>query len=309
MLVPEEIETFLAIARFGSLGAAAEALHASQSTVSYRLQALERRMGQRLVERARGDKRTTLSTAGANFLAVAERWEDLAEETRRIRNRHHVPVRIGAADAIAIHVLPPVLRELTEDPTAPRITVETATGPGVCDRVALSHLDVGFVFFERVHADLRVEPVATSEMRLFLARGSEAGAVDGHPVSLRELRLDREVRLPWGPDLLAWRQRFPWSEPLAEVAKAFALWPFLQAPDVWAVAPAFMAADLVQRTGCTVHPVVEEPPARTIYRITHRKPRATIAHAVRTVERTWARVASQVGRPGTGLHMLDSPEA
>ncbi|MFD2880212.1 LysR family transcriptional regulator [Paenibacillus rhizoplanae] len=48
------IEAFLAIVRTGSISKAAELLHLSQATVSYRLKTLEQEMGGLLVERRKG---------------------------------------------------------------------------------------------------------------------------------------------------------------------------------------------------------------------------------------------------------------
>ena len=52
------IEAFLAIVRTESINKAAESLHLSQATVSYRLKTLEQEMGGLLVERRKGTSKS-----------------------------------------------------------------------------------------------------------------------------------------------------------------------------------------------------------------------------------------------------------
>ena len=69
-----DLRSFLAIARTGSLQGAARTLAVNHSTVFRRLNALEARLGVRLFERsARG---YALTAAGEQMLASAERVED-----------------------------------------------------------------------------------------------------------------------------------------------------------------------------------------------------------------------------------------
>ena len=78
----DELRSFLAVARQGSLQGAARALGVNHSTMFRRLNALEARLGVRLFDRsARG---YALTSAGEHMLASAERVEDeiLALERR-----------------------------------------------------------------------------------------------------------------------------------------------------------------------------------------------------------------------------------
>lgn len=294
MLVPEEMETILAIARFGGLAPAAEHLHASQSTVTYRLQSLEKKLGQRLVERARGSKRTTMTAAGTRFLTVADRWEELVEDTKRIKSRHSIPLRIGASDAINIHLLPRFHQHLVEDTSSPQISIESGTGPWICDQVALQHIDMGFVFFDRVHSDLLIEPVATSNMVLVRSARTQDPAPNGQPLSVKQLPAEREIRLRWGPDFEAWSQRLLGTAPMANLSSIFAASPLLRAPGTWAVVAAFTADHLVTETGCTLHPLLDEPPVRVIYKVTNRRARAARTRSLIILEEAWEAMKAEL---------------
>ncbi|MDN3059048.1 LysR family transcriptional regulator [Streptomyces sp. SRF1] len=94
MFVVEEVETFLAIARSGNFAQAARIVHTSQSTVSYRLERLEKRLGRRLVLRARGAKGIGLTAAGQRYRDLAEQWERLVSEAARIRETPHAVLAV-----------------------------------------------------------------------------------------------------------------------------------------------------------------------------------------------------------------------
>lgn len=64
------IEAFLAIVQTGSISKAAELLHLSQATVSYRLKTLEKEMGGLLVERRKGAPKISLTPKGEDFLVL-----------------------------------------------------------------------------------------------------------------------------------------------------------------------------------------------------------------------------------------------
>jgi len=66
----DHVEAFVAIVRRGGFTRAATSLHLSQPAVSRRLDLLEREVGQRLFDRARGGAR--LTEAGRAFLPHAE---------------------------------------------------------------------------------------------------------------------------------------------------------------------------------------------------------------------------------------------
>ena len=77
----EDVRVFLAIARHGSLSAAARALGINHATVSRRMQALEQVLGERLVER-RPDG-YVLTSAGTRVLAPASQMEAAASIVAR----------------------------------------------------------------------------------------------------------------------------------------------------------------------------------------------------------------------------------
>lgn len=279
MLIPEEVQTFLAIHRCGSLAEAARSVHASQSTISYRLHVLEKRLGERLVERARGAHQINLTPAGDRYLLVAEKWESLLQEAERIHAARSQSLAIGAASAINVFLLGELYTRLGAWQPPLHLTIESVAGPQLCDQVALGHLDVAFVFYARRHVDLVVTPFASSPLVVVRAAGSEL--LDGsEPVRVETLPRHREVYLRWGPDFDLWRQQVLPSGVSLRVNRADMLAPLMRVPETWALAPMFVARALADQTGCTVHQVADPPPDKVVYQVRNRRSRPSVKKAL-----------------------------
>src|ERR1700730_4473508 len=102
-----DLRVFLAIARAGTLGAAARTLGQSQPTMGRRLRALEQAVGQTLFQRT-GDG-FVLTDEGAAVLAHAERIEEealafarqLAGQDQQLDGM----LRISSSDWFGVHLL------------------------------------------------------------------------------------------------------------------------------------------------------------------------------------------------------------
>src|SRR5579875_1490871 len=107
-----QLTAFLAVYRYGSLKEASRHLHLSQSTVTNRLQLLERRLGVTLVDRARGRRHATLTPEGDELLVLAERWEEVTRDVEALTTRRDAALSLGAPDSVSHYVLAPILRDL-----------------------------------------------------------------------------------------------------------------------------------------------------------------------------------------------------
>jgi DNA-binding transcriptional LysR family regulator len=129
MLDWDDLRFFLALARHGSLSAAAKALHVAQSTMGRRLASLEASLGVRLLNRTPDGYVPTL--AGIGVQEHAERLEAEAlslEHTVGGRDTRMAGlVRVTCAETVADHILaqglatlylqhPEIMVELTPDP-------------------------------------------------------------------------------------------------------------------------------------------------------------------------------------------------
>jgi len=122
-----QLETFLWIARLGSIDAAARKLGATQSTVSMRLLELEKELGVELVDRRRRPRR--LTARGRRLVPYAQRLLALTDTIRvQVGTAAMLSgaVRIGVAEHIALTWLPELVSKLNR--RHPDVTVELEVG-------------------------------------------------------------------------------------------------------------------------------------------------------------------------------------
>lgn len=121
-----DLRFFLAVARRGTLAAAARDLGVNHSTVFRRLNGFEARLGVRLFERLPGGY--LLTAAGERLLARAERIEEelagLSREMMGLDQRLGGEVRLTTAPNLAFHYVAPWLAAFHA--TYPRVCVELA---------------------------------------------------------------------------------------------------------------------------------------------------------------------------------------
>ena len=126
-MIWDDLRVFLAVARTGTLSAAARTLGQSQPTMGRRLVALEASLGQTLFQRT--SEGFVLTDEGAAVLTHAERMEaDALALSRQLEGADaqlEGMLRVSTSDWFGLHVMAPVCAELTAH--HPRITVELLT--------------------------------------------------------------------------------------------------------------------------------------------------------------------------------------
>lgn len=122
-----DLRVFLAVAREGSLGAAARRLGRSQPTMGRRLRALEVAVGQTLFQRT--GEGFVLTDEGSAVMLHAERIEEEALAFQReLAGRDGLlegVLRISSSDWFGVHLLAPVVAEFAL--IQPRVVVELLT--------------------------------------------------------------------------------------------------------------------------------------------------------------------------------------
>ncbi|MCV2349444.1 LysR family transcriptional regulator [Paucibacter sp. Y2R2-4] len=184
-----QLRAFLETAETGSLSAAARKLGLTQPTLSRQVAAIEQRMGVTLFERV--GKAMVLSTTGMELLEHARAMGAAAEAmglaaTGRAQAIEGV-VSVSASDAVAAHLLPPLVRQLRKQ--VPGIAIEVISSNALSDLL-------------RREADIAIRHVKPDQPDLIarLIREATAGfyasedwvQANGHPRSTEEA-----ARLPF----------------------------------------------------------------------------------------------------------------
>ncbi|MFW8586636.1 LysR family transcriptional regulator [Rhizobium beringeri] len=172
-----DLKLFLAIARFGTLGAAARSLGLTQPTMGRRLRALETSLGQTLFQRTTDG--FVLTDEGTAVFAGAERIEEEALAMERVlaggSGQLDGFLRLSSSDWFGAHVLSPVLAEFSQ--VHPKVVVELLTDSRL---LSLSRREADLVF--RIQPFTEAEIISRKlihiEYGLYISRGTphpEAG--------------------------------------------------------------------------------------------------------------------------------------
>src|ERR671918_694743 len=161
-----------AIAATGSFGGAADRLGYTQSAVSQQIAALERLIGQPLIDRPGGRRPVGLTEAGSLLLehseAVLARLRMAQAQLEALGQGDAGTLRVGTYQSVGIRVLPGVAARVAE------------THPDLLDRVQHGDLDVAFCVLPAPESPLTTEELLEDPYRLLVPADSplrEAGEV------------------------------------------------------------------------------------------------------------------------------------
>ncbi|MCB5166454.1 LysR family transcriptional regulator [Streptomyces bambusae] len=173
------LELLLAVARLGSLGAAARQLGITQPAASARIRALEVRLGVALVDRS--PRGSTLTAEGALVTdwarPVVEAAEAFDAAAQALRGRRDSRLRVAASMTIAEYLLPGWLVALRGERPGTAVSLHAGNSAAVAERVLAHEDDLGFVEGLRVPDGL--DSVVIAHDRLVVA------VAPGHPWARR----------------------------------------------------------------------------------------------------------------------------
>lgn len=196
------LRTFTTVVRCGSFTAAARDLGYVQSTVTGHLQALERRLGTRLLDRLSHGAIPT--EAGNRLLPLAQQLLEL--ETRmvaEVANRDGRPagrVRLVAPESLCAYRLPALFPELRAAAPAVRLSLAPAGTAAALAAVRTGNAEAALVLEpELAAADLRLEPLGVEGLSLLAAPTFEPlGDRGGQPLTWAQLATQDAVLLEDG---------------------------------------------------------------------------------------------------------------
>lgn len=139
----KQLETFYWVERLGSFSAAAERVHATQSTISMRIQELEQSLGVRLFDRSH--RMARLTAKGRELLPYVRQLVDLTGEIRsRVTPSESVSgvIRVGVVEIVASTWLPQFIRELHARHPKVDLELEIALSFDLIEKLRNGTLDV-----------------------------------------------------------------------------------------------------------------------------------------------------------------------
>ncbi|MFE5217031.1 MULTISPECIES: LysR family transcriptional regulator [unclassified Streptomyces] len=180
------LELLLAVARLGSLGAAAREVGITQPAASSRLRSMERQLGVALVDRSpRGSR---LTDAGALVTDWARRVVEAAAAfdagARALRDRRDSRLRVAASMTIAEYLLPGWLLALHAERPDTAVSLLAGNSAKVAEVLLAGEADLGFV--EGLTVPTGLDSVVIAHDRLIVV------TAPGHPWARRRRPLTPE---------------------------------------------------------------------------------------------------------------------
>ncbi|HEY7653783.1 MAG TPA: LysR family transcriptional regulator [Methylomirabilota bacterium] len=139
--------SLLAIARSGSVGAAARLHHRTSSAISQQIRKLERHLGVKLLERAgRGVRLTAAGEAALpGIRQLGTETEALFAHLAELSGRPPATLRVAVSDYLGRALLVPVLREMLEEQAPLRFEIATTHSREAVRLVGLGEVDCAVV--------------------------------------------------------------------------------------------------------------------------------------------------------------------
>jgi DNA-binding transcriptional LysR family regulator len=180
-----------AIAEHGSFGGAARALGYTQSAISQQVAALERAVGEKLIERPGGPRPVSLTEAGLLLLrhaeAIVARMKAAQADLAAFAEGAAGPLRIGTYQSVSARLLPVLVRRFKEE--FPKVEIElseSAIDDELEARLERGEVDLSFVMLPMNEAPLEAEQLLVDPYVLLVPAGSSL-AGRAKPPSLREI--------------------------------------------------------------------------------------------------------------------------
>jgi DNA-binding transcriptional LysR family regulator len=187
-----QLAAFCAVVERRSFSQAAERLGVTQPAVSLQVRALEKRLGQQLLDRS--GRRVEPTEAGWRLYRGAQRLLQLEEQILdEVATENEGEIQgtllLGASTGPAAIVVPQLLGEFSERHPAVRVSLVVHDTQRVVELVADRELELGIVGAARRHRAVRFEPFTHDEVILVCPRGHALGGRTIRPEELRGERL------------------------------------------------------------------------------------------------------------------------
>lgn len=275
------IKTFLTIVETQSLSKASEKLFVSQSTISARLNALEKELNTTLLKRQPGKKLVELTPKGEEFIMIAKRWTALEKDTHTwISKEPPLRLNIGAVDSINIYVLSTLLNQMMSNGTPLTMDISSHSSIQVFDLLESYDIDIGLTSRLIRSNSLLGEPVFSEGMVLVSSSTNSHYKDKVHP---QDLDVKNEIFSDWGPNFQVWHDY--WWDP-AEPKKitvdtAGLILQFINIPNTWAIVPTNIAHAFKNRQPVNISELLVPPDERIYYKVIHRYPKPSSINALK----------------------------
>lgn len=260
-----DIETFLAVVKYGNLSTAAQNLYITQPALTRRIQLMEQELGYPLITRRKGYRTVQLTDQGAEFYHIAWKWQQLWEETNSISIFSGKELLSVAAIYSVSH---PFLSRIYPDflDSGFQLRHYNVLSEEVYQYMERGLYDLAFIeqqdFTCGSPQGVLTKP-AFSEV-FVAASYAELPTSDGL-LDVSALPREREVYVPWNSEFKNWHaSRFKEQIPPLVVLEDVSIMGCFLKEDNWIIVP-YAVGGLLKASGANIYSIQNGPPDRIIY--------------------------------------------
>lgn len=264
-----DLDAFFVIAECDSLTEAAEKLFVSQPALTKRLNALEDKLGCRLVERNKGIRNISLTEQGYAFMEMAVKYRRLENEMLSLSKQdRRKQLTIYSSDGPHLYTLAEAYKEYSRQHSDTALRLITGDYPRCFEAIRSREADLAFIGANYYDKEILSVPIY-SEPMFFICR-SESEYPDS--VSPKMLNAESAIFSPYSSDFTKWwdywfgRQKTPFFIEAHLIAQVEDLLLSFH-KDIWTIVPASVRNDYVKNPRLRSGRIEETPPERIVYMI------------------------------------------
>jgi LysR family transcriptional regulator, hydrogen peroxide-inducible genes activator len=173
-----QLSYIVAVAQYRNFGAAAEASHVTQPTLSMQVQKLEEDLGVVIFDRSQQPIRATavgeqILSQARIVLAEAQKIRDL---TSSEQNEVRGTISIGVIPTLSPYVIPRFIRAFTQKYPLVKVSIEELQTQQIIDRMKEDQLDVGLLVTPLHNPSIIEHPLFYEPFMLYLSPKHSLGA-------------------------------------------------------------------------------------------------------------------------------------
>ena len=257
-----EIYAFLTICEEMSISKAAEKLFISQSSLSSKIQTLEKELGYTLFLRGKGQRRIVLTDEGRQFFALASEYRHIVEEMLLI-GKHKEKLRISTIDSIGTYLLPKAYERFMDKRPDVMLEIQDLDTKGSYENVSKGFTDIALATSVRNFPRVELQAVFSEEMTLVCSADNSLG----DKVALEDLEIKNEIFIFWEESFVEWHEANIGQQEDTKIRIELMshLEYFLRKKDSWAIVPVSIVKGLTDLGHIVEKQIDFEIPKRVTY--------------------------------------------
>ena len=233
----QEINSFLAVCKYGSFTKAAEKIYTTQPTISWHISSLEKELGMPLIVRRKVIHQIALTKAGEAFLPQAKKWAELWRETEILLSQSDINTyHFGCVPSLIDEIFPLVWQNFHRQFEDCALEEINRTSFELFELTENGNLDAALTCITYPTSRIHILPLA-SERLLFVCRED---ADYGDAVKLADLDVTKEIRCVWTNETDAWERHYLGNlqKPLLQLSAIQNAPVYFTGPQSWGLVPA-----------------------------------------------------------------------